>query len=341
MAPVLPWNLYIPHNAKQSLLNYVTILQYLKKEKGVAIQYAKYLIKSMVGFLYYANYKESNKTQFLLASKRLIQKSLNLEFTCVKLRAATFFLTNMEYRQSIEICDTFLIFPPRYRIDGHFIQWVSDIHLKVFQLLKMKTTDEIEKIMTEILPMIYSSVKLKSLSGSYNITQQNLVWIFRNLTNIFFHYLAMDVTFMTAEKWVVPDPIQYELLSLSQVAEFQVSGIHLDPMFVCIQTKFLCYHSMGNVNGMTEMLTLINMFVTVIISTTTISCEYLNMLAYCQIKGGHHRQSVKSILQSLRIFPSRCNAASGYLKIVLQILNSLSIYAYNIQTDRNSRILLV
>jgi hypothetical protein len=26
----------------------------------------------------------------------------------------------------------------------------------------------------------------------------------------------MEVTFMTAEKWVVPDPIQYKLLSLSQ-----------------------------------------------------------------------------------------------------------------------------
>jgi hypothetical protein len=38
---------------------------------------------------------------------------------------------------------------------------------------------------------------------------------------------------MTAEKWVVPDPIQYELLSLRQVAsneESLFSGIHLDPM---------------------------------------------------------------------------------------------------------------
>jgi hypothetical protein len=50
------------------------------------------------------------------------------------------------------------------------------------------------------------------------------------------------------------------------------------------------------------------------------------MFAYCQIKAGHHRQSVNSILQYLRIFPSRSNAASGYLKIVLQILNYLSIY---------------
>jgi hypothetical protein len=30
----------------------------------------------------------------------------------------------------------------------------------------------------------------------------------------------MDVTFMTAEQWVVPDPIQYELLSLSQDADY-------------------------------------------------------------------------------------------------------------------------
>ena len=214
-APFLFWNSYIPHNAKQSLLNYRTILQNLRKEKAVVIQYAKHLIKSMVGFLYYANYKESNNSEYLRASKRLIQNSLNLEYTCVKLRAATFFLTNMEYSKSFKICDTFLIFPPIYRIDGNYIEWVEDIHLKVFQLLRMKTTDEIEKIMTEILPMFYNSVKLKSLPGSYNITQQNPVWIFRNFTNIFFHDLVMDVPFMTAEKWVVPDPIQYELLSLS------------------------------------------------------------------------------------------------------------------------------
>ena len=221
--PFLFWIPYIPHNAKQSLLNYVNILQNLKKEKGASIQFSKYLVRSMLGFLFYANYKESNKRQFLRASKRLIQKSLNLDNSCVKLRAATFFLTNIEYRQSIEICDTFLNFQPIYRIDGNYIEWVEDIHLKVFQLLRMKTTDGIEKIMTEILPMFSSSVKLKSLPGSYNITQPNLVWIFRNFTNIFFHDLEMDVAFMTAEKWVVPDPIQYELLSLSQDVEIQFS----------------------------------------------------------------------------------------------------------------------
>jgi hypothetical protein len=53
--------------------------------------------------------------------------------------------------------------------------------------------------------MFYSSVKLKYLPGNF----ESLVWIFRNFTNIFFHDLYIDVTFMTAEKWVVPDPIQY------------------------------------------------------------------------------------------------------------------------------------
>ena len=49
--PSYLWNSCIPHNATNSLLNYVNILQNLKKVKGVAIQYAKYLVKSMVGFL--------------------------------------------------------------------------------------------------------------------------------------------------------------------------------------------------------------------------------------------------------------------------------------------------
>jgi hypothetical protein len=169
---------------------------------------------------------------------------------------------------------------------------------------------------------------MKSLPGNYDITQQNPAWIFRNFRNIFFHDLYTNVNFMTAEKWVVPDHILYELLSLSHgtyTEESPFSGIHLDPMFVCRQTQLLCYHSMGNVNGMTEMLTLMNSFITENTFTTQSSCVYLNMLAYFQIKAGHHRQSVKSILQSFRIFPSRYNTASGYLKIVLQILNSLFV----------------
>jgi len=82
---------------------------------------------------------------------------------------------------------------------------------------------------------------------------------------------------------------------------------------------------MENVNGMAEMLTLMSNFITETTGTPQSKCAYLNMFAFCQIKAGHHRQSVKSILQSLRIFPSRYNTASGYMKIVLQILNSLSI----------------
>jgi hypothetical protein len=134
------------------------------------------------------------------------------------------------------------------------------------------TTEEIENIMKAILTMFLSSFKLKSLPGNYDITQQNPVWIFRNLTNIFFRGLYIDVTFMTAEKWVVPDPIQYELLSLRQVANNEESpffGIHLDPMFSCLQTKFLCCHSIGNVNGMAGMLTLMNSFITETTFTTS------------------------------------------------------------------------
>ena len=323
------WDVYIPHNATNSLLNYVKILQNLKKVKGVAIQYAKYLVRSMIGFLYYAEHKESNRMDFLFASKRLIKKSLHLDCTCVILRAATFYLTNMEYSQSTKICDTFLTFPPKQKLDSSYFEYDTYITIKVFhQIFEGATTEEIENILKAILPMFYRSVKFKYLPGNYDITQHNPAWIFRNFTNICFHGLYMDVTFMTAEKWVVPDPILYELLSLPEHAEnevFQFSGIYLDPMFACIQTKLLCYHSMGNVNGMAEMLTLMNSFITENKFTTQSSCVYLNMFAYCQIKARHNKQSVKNILQSLCIFPSRYNAASGYLKIVLQILNSLYV----------------
>jgi hypothetical protein len=194
------WDLYIPHNVTNSLLKHVNILQNLKKVKGVCIQLSAYFVRSMVGFLYYAKYKESNKTKFVLASKRFVKKSLNLDRSCIKLRSATFFLTNKEYSQAIEICDTFLTFPPRYTMDS-FAHNSEDIITKLNeQLFKGNTTEGIENIMKTILPMFYSSVELKSLPANYDRTQQNPVWIFRNFTNIFFHGLCMDVIFMTAEK---------------------------------------------------------------------------------------------------------------------------------------------
>ena len=314
------WHSYIPHNATKSLLNYVNILLNLKKVKVVTIHYSKYLVRSILGFLCYAKYKESNKTKFLLTSKRLVQKSLHLKSSCIKLRSATFFLTNLKYSQSIEMCDTFLTFLPKYKMDS-YVDYIEDILTKIIeQLFKGKTTEGIENIMSEILPMFYSS-------GNYNITQQNPVWIFRNFTNIFFHDLYMDVTFMTAEQWVVPDPILCELLSLSIDAEyddFPFSGIHLDPWFASIQAKLLCYHSMGYAKEMTDILTGMSSFITENKVTSKSSCVYLNMLAYCQIKAGHHRQSVKSISQSLRIFPSK------YIKVITKLPNSEQSYNLSI-----------
>jgi hypothetical protein len=236
------WDLYIPHNASNSLLKYVNILQNLKKLKGMSIQFSKYFVRSMVGFLYYAKYKESNKTEFVLASKRLVQKSLNLESSCIKLRSAKFFLTNLKYSKSIEICDTFLTFTPRYQMHCYGDYIVEIITKLIGPLFKGKTTEGIENVMKAILPMFYSSVELKSFPANYDITQQNPVWIFRSFTNIFFHGLYMDAIFMTAEQWVVPDPIQYELLSLLPNAdeEFPFSGIHLDPIFVRFLIRLFC-----------------------------------------------------------------------------------------------------
>ena len=96
--PSLFWDSYLSHHVTTSLLNYRNFLQYLKNVKGVTLHYVKYIVRSVVGFLYYAKYKESNKTDFFLASNRLIRKSLNLDNSCVHLCAATFFLTNREYR---------------------------------------------------------------------------------------------------------------------------------------------------------------------------------------------------------------------------------------------------
>ena len=71
-----------------------------------------------MGFLYNIKYTESNKADFVLASKRLVHKSLNLGNSCVKLRSATFYVTHLEYSQSIKMCETVLTFPPRLKEDS-------------------------------------------------------------------------------------------------------------------------------------------------------------------------------------------------------------------------------
>jgi hypothetical protein len=75
---------------------HTNLKQNWKKRKEVYMHYVTYLLSSMVGVLYYAKYKETKKAEFLLTSKRLIKKSLNLENSCIHLRAATFFLANLE-----------------------------------------------------------------------------------------------------------------------------------------------------------------------------------------------------------------------------------------------------
>jgi hypothetical protein len=164
------------HNKFVELREYSTKFEKSERSDHSILEY---LVRNRVGFLYYAKNKESNKTDFLLASKRLIQKSLNLDNYCVKLRAAILFLTNLEYSQSIEICDTFLTFPQGYKVNNGYREYFDNIKQKVYQqLCKVKTTAEIENNMKEILPMFYDSVKLKSLPENFDIAQQNPIWIF-------------------------------------------------------------------------------------------------------------------------------------------------------------------
>jgi hypothetical protein len=59
-------------------------------------------------------------------------------------------------------------------------EYLNHIDMEVFErLLEEKTTEEIENTTKAILSMFYSSVKLKSLPGNYDITQQNPVYIYR------------------------------------------------------------------------------------------------------------------------------------------------------------------
>jgi hypothetical protein len=87
----------------------------------------------------------------------------------VKLRAATFFLTNLEYSKSVEMCDTFITFPPTYKMEINDGEYIEDLKKKMHhQLFHGKTSDEIENIMNAILPMLCRSFKLKSLPNILN-----------------------------------------------------------------------------------------------------------------------------------------------------------------------------
>jgi hypothetical protein len=60
-----------------------------------------------------------------------------------------------------------------------YVEYTVGITKTLFdQVFKVKRTEEIENIMKEILPMLYNSVKLKSLPENYDITQKIPVWIF-------------------------------------------------------------------------------------------------------------------------------------------------------------------
>jgi hypothetical protein len=80
---------------------------------------------------------------------------------------------------------------------------MNDIGANVFeQLFKVKTIEEIENIMKAILPMLYSSIEIYAWKLRYNTTKSRL-----DIPHIF-HDLNMNVTFIAADTWMVPDAIQ-------------------------------------------------------------------------------------------------------------------------------------
>ncbi|CAC5383592.1 unnamed protein product [Mytilus coruscus] len=132
------------------------------------------------------------------------------------------------------------------------------------------------------------------------------------------------VRYMTAEMWV-PGVIQFELLSvpIKLKKHFddvypcpkydQVPGIRIHPLLNCYLSLFLTFDANEAYSLRNRIVRKMNYLMEDDVSVDN-GVLFYKILAYCNGKADHKRKAAKYVL----IFPSRQNAAFGYLKIIIR-----------------------
>ncbi|VDI20988.1 Hypothetical predicted protein [Mytilus galloprovincialis] len=289
------------------------------------------MIKSIIGLLSYSLYRRNSAYKETFETKgMLLIEGTKTSRPCILLRLATFYLMEQQFNCVLKICVDVIrkeikITPPKqiwnqiYKSNGKLCILLLQLELGQKRLLK-------EAILAASYSLPLASIYRQFLSSDANYILDE----FENgmLVNPYF-----KVTYMTAELWAVPDVLQLELLSVpNRLKKFnadkfpcpkydQVPCLRIHPLLNCYLLMYLSYDGLGKKTQRNDVLNKINSLRADEIAVENNQVLFYNILVYCNSKTGHEcdkKRAAKYVVRSLKKFPSRCNAAFGYLKDIVQ-----------------------
>ncbi|CAG2211388.1 unnamed protein product [Mytilus edulis] len=323
------WLNYDRHASLESIYIYGEVLSEIENYEGVTVFQNDYslMIKSIIGLLSYSFYRRNCDNEHMMnkAMEHLFE-TFESSRPCILLRLATFCLIEEEFEFVLCMCSD--IIRKEIKLITPKQIWNQTIRsgCKLDVVLRSKELNQLCQLKEAILAESYSQQVPNILTPEDN----DIVEEFKNGMFVDPYF---KVTYMTAELWAVPDVIQLELLSVPErLKKFnadrypcpkydQVPCIRIHPLLNCYLLMFLSYDALGKKTERNEILAKINYLKADDIVVENNQVLFYNILVYCNSKAGYNKRAAKYLVRSLKIFPSRYNAAFGYLKdIVLQSL---------------------
>ncbi|CAG2222087.1 unnamed protein product [Mytilus edulis] len=320
------WLNYDRHASLESIYIYEDELSEIETYEGVTVFQNDYsvMINSIIGLLSYSFYRRNCDDEHMIdKAKKHLFETFKSSRPCIRLRLATFFLIEEKFELVINMCSDIMqkkrkLIPPK-----QIWNQVNGSGCKLDVVLRSKKLNQLRQLKEAILAESYSQ-------QVPNILTQEDKDIVEEFKNGMFVDPYFKVTYMTAELWAVPDVIQLELLSVPErLKKFnedkfhcpkydQVPCIRIHPLLNCYLLIYLSYDALRKKTERNDILAKINHLSADDIAVENNQVLFYNILVYCNSKAGYNKRAAKYLVRSFIIFPSRHNAAFGYLKDIVQ-----------------------
>lgn len=292
------------------------------------------LTNSILCVLSYSYLRRYHDDRYLKNISIYLNMTLCSNISFLQLRSATVLFMETQYDECISVCQNILkrrlnVIPMRktfYHIYQH-VKDVTELAMKVDQI------EHLQNIRQLMLADAYSlETKHKTILPD-STTEVDIMKIVDSSRHHFY------VRYMTAEMWAVPDIIQFELLSvpIKLKKQFddgcpcpkydQVPGIQMHPLLICYLLLFRSFDTKEAFYERNLILQKLNYLKKDDVSVDNDNgVLFYNILAYCNGKADQKKKAANYVVKSLKIFPSRQNAAFGYLKNIIQITKALCLF---------------
>ncbi|VDI00760.1 Hypothetical predicted protein [Mytilus galloprovincialis] len=296
-------------------------------DKAVFRDLFSLLTKSILCVLSYSYYRKNHDDKYLKNVAIYLNTTLCSNISSLQLRSATILFMEERFDECITVCGNLLkkrlnVIPMK-KTFYYIVQKVRDVTKLCMAINQLEQLNHIRR------KMLADAYSLESKPSTYILSENSKGADIMKIVDSSRHHFY--VRYMTAEMWAVPDVIQFELLSVPTKLKKhlsdgcpcpkydQVPGIQMHPLLICYLLLFLSFDRREDFSMRNSILRKLNFLKRDDVLVDNDNGVFLyNILAYCNGKSDHKEKAAKYVVQSLKIFPSRQNAAFGYLKNIIQ-----------------------